>query len=66
MNNTLTKTMERLKVEESLSHGPLRLFPLTGGSSVEDGLALLNEALRGGTLLVEEVDEGGGSRSSRW
>lgn len=59
MNGTLEKTMELLKVEEPVSYGPLRLFPLTGGPSAEEGIALLDEALDTGALRVEELDEGG-------
>lgn len=59
MDKTLTKTMERLEVEEPVGHGQLCLFPLTGGPSAEDGIALLDEALLSGTLRVEELDEGG-------
>ncbi len=59
MDKTLVKTMGHLKVGEPLSRGPLCLFPLAGGSSAEDSLALLDEALQGETLRVEELDEGG-------
>ncbi len=56
MDETLTKTMERLEVEEPVSHGPLRVFPLAGGPSAEDGIVLLDDALESGTLRVEELD----------
>ncbi len=59
MNDTLKKTVEALEVDEPLSHGALSLFPLTGGPSADDGIALLDDALKSGALRVEELDEGG-------
>ncbi len=42
------------------AQNPLHLFPLVGGTtSVEEGVTLLDEALEGETLRVEELDEGG-------
>ncbi len=55
----MRETLESLGVEGPVSHGPLHLFPLVGGPVEEDGLALLGEALVGGWLRVEELDEGG-------
>src|SRR5829696_3516770 len=51
--------LEGLEVGKPVSLAPLHLFPLTGVPSVEEDLALLDEALEGGTLHVEELDEGG-------
>lgn len=59
MIKTLVKTLENLRTKEPVSHGPLHLFPLVGGSSTEGGLALLDEAFEEGTLRAEELDESG-------
>lgn len=60
MNDTLSKTLEQLELGRSVSHSPLHLFPLAGGTtSAEEKFTLLDEALEGGTLHVEELDEGG-------
>jgi hypothetical protein len=58
VNETLLKMLGSLEIREPVSHGPLHLFPLASGSSREDGLALLAEALGDGSLRVEEMDEG--------
>lgn len=60
MNDILSKTLGQVEVERPVSHSPLHLFPLVGGTtSAEDGVTLLDEALGGGTLWVEELDKGG-------
>ncbi len=60
MNDTLSKTLRQVKLERPVSHSPLHLFPLVGGTTfAEEGVTLLDEALEGGTLRVEELDEGG-------
>jgi len=59
MDETLAKTLDGLGIEEPVSHGPLHLFPLLGGSSIEGELVLLDEALEQGASRVEELHEGG-------
>ncbi len=60
MNDTLSKTLGQVKLERPVSHDPLHLFPLVGGTTFsEEGVTLIDEALEGGTLRVEELDEGG-------
>ena len=59
MNEILLETLETLEIREPVSHGPLHLFPLGGGSSTEEDLSLLEAALKEGTLRIEELDEGG-------
>lgn len=59
MNETLLQTLESLEIREPVSHGPLHLFPLAGGSSTEEDLSLLEDALQEGTLRIEELNEGG-------
>lgn len=60
MNDTLSKTLEQLELGRSVSHSPLHLFPLAGGTtSAEEEFTLLDEALEGGALRVEELDERG-------
>ncbi len=58
MNTILATTLDSLRVEEPVSHGPLHLFPLCGGAFAED-LTLLEDALREGALRIEELDERG-------
>ena len=59
MDETLLKTLGSLEIREPVSHGPLHLFPLVSGSSTEDGLALLAEALEDESVRAEELNEGG-------
>ncbi|MDP9437977.1 MAG: TIGR02452 family protein, partial [Actinomycetota bacterium] len=59
MNATLSSTLGQVEVKEPVSHGSLHLFALTGGPSEEDGLTMLEDALEGGSLRVEELDESG-------
>ncbi len=59
MDKTLAKTLDSLGVEEPVSHGPLHLFPLSGGPSIEEDLVLLDEALKQGTSRVEELHGSG-------
>ena len=53
------KTLGQVEVEDPVSYGSLHLFALTGGPSEEEGLKLLEEAIEGGSLRVEEIGEGG-------
>ena len=46
-------------MRDPVSQGPLHLFALTGGPSDERGLTLLEDAIEGGSLRVEEIGEGG-------
>ena len=56
----LSKTLEQVQLERPVSHRPLHLFPLVGGTaSAEESVELFDDALEAGTLRVEEVDEGG-------
>ena len=56
----LGKTLEQVELGISISHGPLRLFPLVGETAhSEEAVALLDEALEGGVLEAREVDESG-------
>jgi hypothetical protein len=48
-----------MDISEPVSHGLLHIFPLRGGTSEEDNLALLEDGLRAGTLRVEERHEAG-------
>lgn len=59
MKETLLQTLESLEIKEPVSHGPLHLFPLAGGTFTEEDLSLLEDALQEGTLRIEELDEGG-------
>lgn len=60
MNDTLSKTLEQVELGRSVSHSPLHLFPLVGGTtSAEEEFTLLDEALEGGSLRVEELHESG-------
>ena len=59
MDDTLSKTIINLQIARPVARGPLHLFPLVGAASTEGGLALLEDALRSGTLRVEELHEGG-------
>ena len=60
MNDVLSRTLSTVRLGEAVSHGPLHLFPVVGGTRVEDGeVLLLEEALGAGTVLVEELGEGG-------
>jgi hypothetical protein len=60
MNAILSKTLGQVGIERPVSRSPLHLFPFVGGTtSAEDGLALLDAALEGKTLRVEELDEDG-------
>lgn len=59
MNGTLRETLESIEVRKPVSRGPLHLFPLVDGRVEVDGPAPLGEALGGGWLRVEELDEGG-------
>ncbi len=56
----MSKSLEQVELGRSVSHSPLHLFPLVGGTtSAEDKFTLLDEALEGGSLRVEELDESG-------
>ncbi len=58
MNDTLSKTLEQVELGRPVSQSPLHLFPLVGGmTSAEEEFTLLDEALEGGALRVEELDE---------
>lgn len=60
MNDLLSRTLVQVEIGESVSHDPLHLFPLVDGTTfAEEGVTLLEEALEGGTLRVEEIDERG-------
>jgi hypothetical protein len=59
VQEALDNTLEGLEIGAPVSCEPLYLFPLEGGPSDEEGLALLDEALEGGTLSVEELGEQG-------
>ena len=59
MKVALSKTLEQVEIQEAISHGPLRLFALTGGPSEEDGLTLLEDALEAGSFRLEELGESG-------
>ncbi|MDP9439382.1 MAG: hypothetical protein M3P49_11655, partial [Actinomycetota bacterium] len=60
MNETLSSTLGQVEVKEPVSHGALHLFALIGGpSEEEEGLTLLEDALEGGSLRVEELGESG-------
>jgi hypothetical protein len=59
MNSALSKTLGQVQVKEPVSHGSLHLFALAGGPSEEEGLALLEDAMEGGSLRVEELGESG-------
>jgi hypothetical protein len=60
MSAMLSKTLGQVGIERPVSRSPLHLFPFVGGTtSAEDGLALLDAALEGKTLRVEELDEDG-------
>ena len=59
MDETLAETLDGLMIKDPVSHGPLHLFPLRSGAFTEENLSLLEDALREGTLRVEELDEGG-------
>ena len=59
MNATLGKTLGQVEVEDPVSQGPLHLFALTGGPSEEEGLTLLEDVIKEGSLRVEEIGEGG-------
>ena len=59
MDETLVKTLDGLWIDEPVSHGPLSVFPLWGGTPAEQDLSLLSDALQAGTLRVEELHEGG-------
>lgn len=60
VNDMLSKVLGQVKLGKPVSHSPLYLFPLVGGTTaVEDSIALLDEALETGTLRVEELDEEG-------
>lgn len=58
MSEILSDTLKKVRVGKPVSHGPLHLFPLSGGPSAEEGLLLLGEALEGGSLGVEELEGG--------
>ena len=59
MNDTLLETLETLEIRAPASHSPLHLYPLVGGSSTENRLALLTDALEEEHLRVEELDDRG-------
>ncbi|MDP9437654.1 MAG: hypothetical protein M3P49_02760, partial [Actinomycetota bacterium] len=60
MNETLSSTLGQVEVKEPVSHGSLHLFALIGGpSEEEEGMTLLEVALEGGSLRVEEIGESG-------
>ncbi len=59
MDKILAKTLDSLGIKAPVSHGPLHLFPLCGGTFTEEDLSLLEDALQGGTLRIEELNEGG-------
>ncbi len=59
MNGTLSDTLGQVEVKERVSYGSLHLFALTGGPSDEGSLTLLEDALEGGSLRVEELGESG-------
>jgi hypothetical protein len=55
----LSDSLKGIRLARAVSRGPLHLFPLVGGDSSEDELSLLEEALRDGSLLVDEHGRGG-------
>jgi hypothetical protein len=59
MYEALSNTLGQAEVREPVSHGSLHLFALTGGPSEEEGMTLLEDALEGGSLRVEEIGESG-------
>lgn len=60
MDETLERTLGSFEIGKPVYHELLRLFPLLGDATpVEEGLSLLEEALEGGTLRIEELDEEG-------
>ena len=58
MNRAILETLNSLEVAEPVSRGPLHLFPLADGTE-EDDVTLLEDALKAGTLRVEELSAGG-------
>jgi hypothetical protein len=48
-----------MEVSDPVSHGLLHIFPLRGGACAEQDISLLEDALRAGTLRVEELHEAG-------
>ena len=59
MDETLARTLDRLKVGDPISQGPLHVFPLcTGGFVKEDLFLLLEDGLEVGTLHVGGAERG--------
>ncbi len=60
VDDALSKTLEQVQLGRPVSHRPLHLFPLVGGTAyAEEGVALLDDALEAAALRAEEIDEGG-------
>lgn len=60
MNDVLGRTLATVELGVPVSHGPLHLFPLLNGTSPAEGeVAFFDEALKAGTVQVEELGEGG-------
>jgi hypothetical protein len=60
VNDMLSETLEQAELKRPVSQNLLHLFPLVSGTtSAEEGVRLLDEALEGETLRVEELDESG-------
>lgn len=59
MKDALYGTLREVRLGRAVSRGPLHLFPLFGGRVSEEDISLLDEALEGGSLIVEELDGGG-------
>ncbi|MGH3088616.1 MAG: ARPP-1 family domain-containing protein [Rubrobacteraceae bacterium] len=54
----LSETLRGVRVGSPVSHGPLHLFPLTGGPVSGKDFALVDEAFEEGSLRVEELRGG--------
>jgi hypothetical protein len=59
MDETLAETLASLEISEPVSHGLLHIFPLLGDARAEQDLSLLEDALKSGTLHIEEQHEAG-------
>jgi predicted DNA-binding transcriptional regulator YafY len=52
LDETLAKTLDSLWIEDPVSHGPLHIFPLWGGTLVKQDLSLLEECEDGSADYV--------------
>ena len=65
MDEILQRTLHGVDISAPVSHGLLHVFPLRGGTPEEDGLSLLEDGLRAGTLRVEGPDQAGCAQGLR-